>query len=107
MIMKEDERVTKSTKLSAGRLRERWLDTERIRAVKVWRHASGKDSSKGSTGAYHHLDCIRQVYTRGAEDILDIVPNDGVCQLREGCCRLWLELGIVQGLPRVQLQGQI
>lgn len=35
MIMNEDERVTKSTKLSAGRLRDRCADTERRRAVKV------------------------------------------------------------------------
>ena len=60
MIMNEDERVTKSTKLSAGRFRERWADTESKKAVNVCRHELGNEVSVGKIGEYHHLRCIRE-----------------------------------------------
>jgi hypothetical protein len=92
MIMKEDERVTKSRKLSAGRFRERCADMESMKAVKVWWHEFGKVSSVGSRGEYHHLRCIRTVSRHCTEDILDIVTNDCIRQLRQRSGSLWLEV---------------
>jgi hypothetical protein len=99
MIINDDERVVKSRKMSAGRLRERCADMERRKAVRVWRTALGNDSSAGKTGAYHHLHSIRQGYSHNAGNILDIVANDGIRQLCERGRRLWLELGEVEWLP--------
>jgi hypothetical protein len=51
----EEELVRKSKKVSAGRFRERCVDTERINAVRVCRQALGNDISEGRMGVYHHL----------------------------------------------------
>lgn len=51
----EEELVTKLRNVSAGRLRERLLDIDRMKEVRVFRHVSGKDSSSGRMGEYHHL----------------------------------------------------
>ena len=54
-IMIEEELVTKSRKVSAGRFRERCVEIDRMNAVNVCRLAEGNDSSVGSIGEYHHL----------------------------------------------------
>jgi hypothetical protein len=54
----EDELVRKSRNVSAGRLRERWEEIDRMNAVKVCRQAAGKLFSFGRIGKYHHLDNV-------------------------------------------------
>ena len=51
----DDEFVRKSRKVSAGRFRERWPETERRKATRVCRHVSGNAISAGRIGEYHHL----------------------------------------------------
>ena len=51
----EEELVTKSRNVSAGRLRERFEENDRIKALKVWRQVDGKMRSEGINGEYHHL----------------------------------------------------
>ena len=106
-MKKEDERVTKSRKLSAGRFRERCAEMESMKAVKVWRHELGNESSKGSRGEYHHLRYIRTASRHCAEDILDIVTNDCIRQLRQRSGGLWLEVRVVERLARIQLHVEV
>lgn len=84
-------------------MRERCEETESTKAVRVWRHELGNVSSVGSTGEYHHLQCIRRVSRDCTEDILDIVTNDCIRQLRQRSGRVWLEVGVIERLARVQL----
>jgi hypothetical protein len=107
MIMNDEERVTKSTKLSAGLFRERWDETDMRKAIRVWRQEAGNEFSVGSTGEYHHLHSVRPGIPQHPPNIPDIVPYDGIGQLSEGCCRLGPELGIVEFLPRIQLQVKV
>lgn len=89
----EEELVTKSRKVSTGRLRERWLESDKRKVTRVWRHAAGNEFSAGSTGVYHHLDmvshCARKV--RMCPGILDIVADDGICKDGQGSRRVWPE----------------
>lgn len=55
MIMKDEDLVTNSTKVSAGRLRERCVETDIRKAINVWRHELGNSVSAGMIGLYHHL----------------------------------------------------
>lgn len=51
----EEEFVTKSKNVSAGRLRERFVDRDVMKLVRVVRHVEGKARSVGTIGEYHHL----------------------------------------------------
>jgi hypothetical protein len=101
--MNEEERVTKSTKLSAGRFRERWEETDIRKAVRVRRHSAGNESSEGSMGEYHHLNTVRYGHLPGSPYILYIVPNHSVSELSECGRSLWTEVGEVQVLASMKL----
>lgn len=51
----DDECVTKSRKVSAGLLRERCAEIDKVKAVNVCRQAVGNVNSEGRIGEYHHL----------------------------------------------------
>ena len=48
----DDEFVVNSIKVSAGLLRERWEDRERMKFVRTFRQACGNAISSGMTGEY-------------------------------------------------------
>lgn len=51
----EEEFVTKLRNVSAGLLRERLLEMDRTKEVRVFLQAAGNASSSGRIGEYHHL----------------------------------------------------
>lgn len=92
----EEVFVTKLRKVSAGLLRERLFDIDKMKEVKVLRDAAGNVSSPGRMGEYHHLLLYQpQRFNTIGGDALDVVPNDSICNLSQSIRRLWLERRII------------
>jgi len=54
----DEELVMKSTRVSAGRFLDRCAEKGTMKEVSVFRHADGKVTSVGTSGAYHHLQWL-------------------------------------------------
>lgn len=54
-IMMELEFVTKLSRVSAGRLRDRLEERDTMNFVNICWQAFGKETSVGTIGVYHHL----------------------------------------------------
>jgi hypothetical protein len=104
----EEELVTKSRKVSTGRLRERWLERETMKLTRTWRQAEGNESSPGRTGEYHQLhQCQSGLGERERQEcILDIIANDGVGEEVQSSLRVGAERREV-GLGRSQLSDLV